>query len=43
MDVQDIKKILNATVYCGEEFLEREVHTACGLLYENGLKGGCNA
>ena len=30
MDVQDIKKILNATVYCGEEFLEREVHTACG-------------
>lgn len=30
MDVRDIKKILNATVHCGEEFLEREVHTACG-------------
>ena len=30
MKVNEIKEILNATVICGEEFLDREVFTACG-------------
>jgi len=30
MKVYEIKEILNATVICGEEFLDREVFTACG-------------
>ena len=30
MNVQDIHDILRAKIYCGEEFLDREVHTACG-------------
>ena len=30
MKVYEIKEILNATVICGEEFLEREVFAACG-------------
>lgn len=30
MTVADIKKILNATIYCGEELLDQEVKTACG-------------
>lgn len=30
MTVNDIKMLLGATVLCGEEFLDREVHTACG-------------
>lgn len=30
MNVQDIERILDAKVLCGEEFLLREVHTACG-------------
>lgn len=30
MTVNDIKNLLEADVLCGEEFLDREVHTACG-------------
>ncbi len=30
MKVFEIKEILNATVICGEEFLDKEVFTACG-------------
>lgn len=30
MKVNEIKEILNARVICGEEFMEREVFTACG-------------
>ena len=30
MTVNDIKKFLNADILCGEEFADREVHTACG-------------
>ena len=30
MNVRDIHNILKAKIYCGEEFLDREVHTACG-------------
>ena len=30
MKVYEIKEILNATVICGEEFMDREVFTACG-------------
>lgn len=30
MNVRDIHNILRAKIYCGEEFLDREVHTACG-------------
>ncbi len=30
MTVNDIKKLLDAKILCGEEFAEREVHTACG-------------
>lgn len=30
MTVNDIKKLLNADILCGEEFADREVHTACG-------------
>lgn len=30
MNVQEIKDILKAEVHCAEEFLTREVHTACG-------------
>ena len=30
MKVFEIKEILNATVICGQEFLDREVFTACG-------------
>lgn len=30
MTVADIKNILNATIYCGEELLGQEVVTACG-------------
>ena len=30
MTVQDIKDLLDARLLCGEEFLTREVHTACG-------------
>lgn len=30
MKVKEIKEILNADVICGEEYLEREVFTACG-------------
>ena len=30
MNVRDIHNILRAQIYCGEEFLDREVHTACG-------------
>lgn len=30
MKVNEIKEILNATVICGEEFMDREVFTACG-------------
>jgi len=28
--VNDIKKLLNAEILCGEKFSDREVHTACG-------------
>ncbi len=30
MKVSEIKEILNAEVICGEEFIDREVFTACG-------------
>lgn len=30
MTISDIKRILDCTVICGEEFLDREVNTACG-------------
>ncbi len=30
MKISEIKRILNAELICGEEFLENEVHTACG-------------
>jgi len=30
MRIKDIKEVLGATVICGEEFLNREIHTACG-------------
>lgn len=30
MSVADIIKLLNATVICGEEYVQREVHNACG-------------
>lgn len=30
MKVNEIKEILNATVICGEEFMDRDVFTACG-------------
>lgn len=30
MKVYEIKEILNANVICGEEFIDREVFTACG-------------
>lgn len=30
MNVQDIKDILKAEVHCGEDAMDREVHTACG-------------
>lgn len=30
MTVNDIKTILDARLICGEEYLDKEVHTACG-------------
>lgn len=30
MTVKDVKNVLGATVICGEELLDREVHNACG-------------
>jgi predicted transcriptional regulator len=30
MTIREIQKILDAEVCCGEELLDREVHTACG-------------
>lgn len=30
MNVRDVREILKAEIYCGEEFMDREVHTACG-------------
>lgn len=30
MTIQDVKSILNCNVLCGEEHLNREIHTACG-------------
>lgn len=30
MTIKDVMEILKARVICGEEYLEREVHTACG-------------
>ena len=30
MKISEIKSILNAELICGEEFIENEVHTACG-------------
>lgn len=30
MTVDDIKKILDCEVICGNEYLSKEVHTACG-------------
>ena len=30
MTVNDIKQYLEANILCGEEYLDREVHTACG-------------
>lgn len=30
MTISDIKKLLGAEVLCGEEFISKNVHTACG-------------
>lgn len=30
MTIEDVRAILGARVICGEEFLDREVYTACG-------------
>jgi predicted transcriptional regulator len=30
MTVNDVKEILGAEILCGEHYLEKEVHTACG-------------
>jgi predicted transcriptional regulator len=30
MTVNDVKTVLGAKIICGEEYLEKEVHTACG-------------
>ena len=30
MTVNDIKNLLDAKILCGEEHIDREVHTACG-------------
>ena len=30
MVIREVKEILGATVVCGEEWLNKEVHTACG-------------
>lgn len=30
MTIQDVKTILNCTVFCGEDDLSQEIHTACG-------------
>lgn len=30
MTIKDIKNILECEIFCGEEYLDREVHTACG-------------
>ena len=30
MTINDVKKILNAEIICGEEHLQRAVHNACG-------------
>jgi len=30
MTVNDVKEILGAHIVCGEEYMEKEVHTACG-------------
>ena len=30
MTVKDVQQALGSKVVCGEEFLDREVHTACG-------------
>lgn len=30
MTVKDVKEILGAKVICGEEYINQEVHTACG-------------
>ncbi len=30
MTIADVKRILNAEILCGDEFLEKEVHNACG-------------
>ncbi len=30
MTIADVKRILNAEILCGDEFLDREVHNACG-------------
>lgn len=30
MTVKDVKAILGAEIICGEKYLEKEVHTACG-------------
>ena len=30
MNIREMKETLNATVYCGENMMEQEIHTACG-------------
>ncbi len=30
MTIRDIQQLLNASILCGENFLDKEVHTACG-------------
>lgn len=30
MTVKDVKEVLGARVICGEQYMDREVHTACG-------------
>ena len=30
MNIREMKETLNATVYCGDDMMEQEIHTACG-------------
>ena len=30
MTIRDVKQILDAQLYCGEEILDRQVHSVCG-------------
>ena len=30
MNIKEMKETLNATVYCGDDMMEHDIHTACG-------------